>query len=74
MPPLFKPDSIICQTNADSKIRICLLTPIFVAVKFLFYIISVQNESGLSIQNDSGTHPASSGAKKIAEYWNNVSF
>ena len=74
MPPLFKSDSIICQTNSDGKIRICLLTLFSVAVKFLLYIIIVQNESGLISQNDSGTHPASSGAKKIVEYWNNVSF
>ena len=69
MSPLFKSDSIICQTNSDSKIRICLLTLFSVAVKFLLYIISVQNESGWISQNDSGTHRASSEAKKIAEYW-----
>jgi hypothetical protein len=39
-----------------------------VAVKFLLYIISAQNESGLIGQNDTGTRPASSGVKKIAEY------
>jgi hypothetical protein len=57
MPPLLKSDSIICQTNSDSKIRICLLTLFSVTVKFLLYIIIVQNESGLISQNDSGTHP-----------------